>query len=362
MGESGVGRRSHRRDGAVVACLAVLLVLLLPGCASLRRSLGGDATLYGYVEVRLVAASDIPDSTQLAEARSVIAKRLKTAGMSGVKVSKDGETGALVTVEGSADKSMQEDRLRRLVAPGNLRIRAVLNQTADTAVVSASSSPVLASASAVSSTEEALSAVITKLGEAYPLAEQVPDTVQPSALDESYRQALAPFGLLTPEEVALLPAAIQFKVPTISCQQLLARPVDAIADVSQPVVACGEVNNEYVKYSLDAAAVVGDDIEDVSAAEDSADGGWTVTLAFTDDGQIRWTELTEQAYADGQRNPVAFVLDTQVITAPTIESVIMGAAILSGGFTKADAKELVAEVEYGTLPVIFTVSSVKHTT
>src|SRR5690606_7302276 len=61
-------------------------------------------------------------------------------------------------------------------------------------------------------------------------------TAAPS--DEASIAALEPFGELTPEEVGLLPANVQFYVPSITCEQLDNRPPGSVQQPDVEVVAC----------------------------------------------------------------------------------------------------------------------------
>ena len=55
----------------------------------------------------------------------------------------------------------------------------------------------------------------------------------------------------------MLPAQMQFNVPTISCAQLDQRPPASISDAKQQVVACEDGAS---KYLLDQAKVLGTDV------------------------------------------------------------------------------------------------------
>jgi preprotein translocase subunit SecD len=179
-------------------------------------------------------------------------------------------------------------------------------------------------------------------------------TAAPTA--QSVIDTLKPFYNLTPDEVAVLPASMQFFVPTITCQQLNSRNPQYLTDdrfLGQQVVACDQTQPD-VKYLLDAAKVQGTDVGSAAANYDpvnyASTGGWTVNLSFKGSGQQKWANLTKAEV--GQQ--VAIVLDNEVVSAPQINQVITGSAVISGsGITQTTAHTLATQLKYGALPIGF---------
>ncbi|WBB81410.1 protein translocase subunit SecD [Micromonospora sp. WMMD882] len=208
--------------------------------------------------------------------------------------------------------------------------------------------------------EEQRKAVEQKVGAA---AWQAANGLQAPAdlsADPSLAERLKPFGTLTPREVAVLPATVQFNVPTITCEQLDSRPAGSINDEKQQVVAC----ETGAKYLLDVAKVLGTDVEDADPALDQT-GQWVVSLNFTGSGQSKWTALTREAFnnegqacdasALGQDGKcrVAVVLDNNVISSPEIQGVLTGDSQITGSFNNKTASDLSSQLRYGALPVTF---------
>jgi preprotein translocase subunit SecD len=350
-----------------------------------------------------------PDKDRLERARQIIANRVDAGGVSEPEVITEGNTNIVVNVAG---KTGQAD-LRKLVAPAELRFRKVTASTPDTGGVepspsaSASASPAgsaapsapaavpgatpsaaatanpsanpsaapsanasapaaagaSASASAApvdQSLEKRRAAVIAKLGPAYQLAQgiQSPDQVDPQMLP-----LLKPFGQLSADEVAALPADIQYNVPTITCKQLNARTPGSVSDPKQPVVACGKETSGGVKYKLDPAKVVGEDVKDATFTNEPTQG-WVVHLSFKN--QDKWTNLSKEVYgtgtADKSQRQVAIVLDNQVVSAPSIEGVMTGDATIYGQFSQPDVVTLSQQLKYGSLPLAFKIQSFDNIT
>ncbi|MEU5673209.1 protein translocase subunit SecD [Micromonospora sp. NPDC047753] len=223
------------------------------------------------------------------------------------------------------------------------------------AAPSASAEPVPASV------EEQRKAVEQKVGAA---AWQAANGLQAPAdltADPSLAEKLKPFGTLSPQEVAVLPAQMQFNVPTIGCAQLDQRPPASISDAKQQVVSCEDGAS---KYLLDQAKVLGTDVSDADAVLDQTNA-WVVSLDFTGDGQGKWTSLTREAFnnegqacdatALGQDGKcrVAVVLDNKIVSSPEIQGVLTGNSQITGTFTQKDASTLAGQLRYGALPVTF---------
>ncbi|OLB74852.1 MAG: protein-export membrane protein SecD [Actinobacteria bacterium 13_2_20CM_2_71_6] len=188
-------------------------------------------------------------------------------------------------------------------------------------------------------------------------------TQDPSQADLA---ALAPFSKLNCAEVAALPAQVQFLVPTISCAQLNGRDPGSLEDPTNPVVACDQGENVHAKYALDLSKVEGTDVASASSGFDTNNGGWHVTLKFTGKGQGKWTALTQEAMQAAQQQQqqqqggaqVAIVLDNQVVSAPQIQSVIVGDAIINGGGIDQNTSQVLAtQLKYGALPLNFRIEN-----
>lgn len=238
--------------------------------------------------------------------------------------------------------------------------------TTPTPSASATASPSAAAPSASAepvpaSVEEQRKAVEQKVGTA---AWQAANGLQAPAdlsADPSLAEKLKPFGTLSPQEVAVLPAQMQFNVPTIGCAQLDQRPPASISDAKQQVVSCEDGAS---KYLLDQAKVLGTDVSDADAVLDQTNA-WVVSLDFTGDGQGKWTSLTREAFnnegqacdatALGQDGKcrVAVVLDNKIVSSPEIQGVLTGNSQITGTFTQKDASTLAGQLRYGALPVTF---------
>ncbi|WP_204295510.1 protein translocase subunit SecD [Actinoplanes campanulatus] len=214
--------------------------------------------------------------------------------------------------------------------------------------------------------EEQRAAIKKKVGaDAWAAAEKLTAPVDLSA-DPKAGLPFKAFADLSGTEVAALSPQMQFNVPTISCEQLNARPNGSIDGVDSEVVAC---QDGVYKVMLDKAEVVGDDIDEASPQLDTQQNQWVVSLDFKSEGQKKWTALTKKAYEAGPSDPcyvavtsmyadadhcaVAVVLDKEIISAPQIQGVLTGQSQITGDFNGASAKKLADQLNFGAIPVTF---------
>ncbi|WP_309233016.1 protein translocase subunit SecD [Blastococcus sp. TML/C7B] len=125
----------------------------------------------------------------------------------------------------------------------------------------------------------------------------------------------------------------------------------ATSDVARPddhVAACSE-DGEF-KYLLGPAVVEGTSVTDAAAGTRAGTGEWVVNLDFDSRGSSAWGAYTSANVG----NSVAITLDGRVISAPTINSAIVGGGTeITGSFDQESATELANQLKYGALPLSF---------
>jgi len=79
---------------------------------------------------------------------------------------------------------------------------------------------------------------------------------------------------------------------------------------------------------------------------------WVVTLSFDGPGTKTFANISRQLV--GTQRQFAIVLDGQVLSAPTMQGLILdGRAQISGSFTEASARSLATSLKFGALPISF---------
>ena len=320
-------RRSHLVAviAAAVAVCAVAAVLVTVVLRQVTRA-SGETTM-------TVETATPVDAQTLDRARRVLLARLAGAEMQDGSVTVQGTNRLVVRVAGR----QPADRMRALAATGDLQFRPVLGTAAP--------DPRGDEEAAGGTDKPTLEQVRAKLGQAYELASTA---TKPEDLPADTVERLAPFASLTAGEVAVLPAVMQYAVPFVGCKKLAGREV---MPAGEQVTACETA----AKHLLDRARVVGDDVRRAEATIAPDIGQWQVNIAFTGAGQAKWTELTRELAPEQKQ--VAIMVDGAVLSAPAVQSVINGDALITGTFTRATAQTLAAQLNAGALPVRLTVVS-----
>lgn len=409
------GQLKASRYFFALAVIILVLYGLVFGTGSHKPDPKLGLDLQGGTSLTLSAVTPsgkAPSRSQLEQARQIISERVDLTGVSEPSVTIEGDRNIVVQVAGL----VEEQELRKLVQPAQLRFRKVLSTTADesgedpdateepnpsasasapagaaspgaasaaassASPAASSASPAAPSASAAPASDDASASgsagaspsptideatlrlreqVINKLGNtALSAASQLQDPSQAAQYPE---EVLAPFSTLTGEEVAVLPASMQFAVPQISCAKLNQRPAGSISKAEEQVVGCGDDNGVLSKFLLDEARVLGEDVKDANFNND-ATRGWIVNLEFKGGGQDKWLKLTKELYGDGsvaeEERRVAIVMDNRVLSAPVVQGVMSGDAEISGSFTRKEVDTLSRQLKYGSLPLSFKIQSV----
>ncbi|WP_205323650.1 protein translocase subunit SecD [Glycomyces sp. YM15] len=393
--------------------VGLILVLALLWVAALAGSgwkfptpkLGLD--LQGGLSMTLSAyqqGSDEPPSPETMEqARQIIENRVNSTGVSEPEVFIEGNENIVVNVAGN---DIDEEALRDVGAPAELRFRIVTNSVADTSALeeqlaeqetpseeptegtsetpTADASETPAEDASETPSEEAAEEtsegsgqapttddVVTTLDEVW--AKVGPDAAAAAqaltaAPDEATGALLEPFAALAPEEVALLPATVQFYIPQITCETLDSRPPGSVQQADIEVAACSapeaastddsSLTFQY-KYLLQPATVIGSDVTSADVGTDQANlNQFVVNVQFSAEGAEKWSALT----TENLQSQVAIVLDNEVVSAPTIQEVSTNSTQISGDFTAAEANQLADQLNFGSLPTNFVVETVNEVT
>jgi preprotein translocase subunit SecD len=129
-------------------------------------------------------------------------------------------------------------------------------------------------------------------------------------------------------------------------------PANVVDDPKKPLVTCGTGRFEGVKYLLSASMIEGTDLDTAAAEIPQGQVKYVVTLDFNDAGTKTFGEISRALVDTGKQ--FAIVLDGQVLSAPTMDALILdGRAQISGDFNQASAESLATSLKYGALPIAF---------
>lgn len=172
----------------------------------------------------------------------------------------------------------------------------------------------------------------------------------------------------TPEnnsDPAWMTEQVVFDFLTLDCMSTEARTQITPGEPDKPYVTCSDDGTQ--KFLLGPIDVKGENLNSAQAAMDynqtgQATGEWVVSLEFDSVGTEAFKEASNRLVgfqnSDPTRNRFAVVLDNKVITSPSMNAAITdGHAKISGNFTPTSAKALANQLNFGSLPLDFTVQS-----
>ncbi|CRK58116.1 Protein-export membrane protein SecD (TC 3.A.5.1.1) [Alloactinosynnema sp. L-07] len=383
---------------AIVAVLYSLVFFTGDGLA--KPKLGID--LQGGTRVVLTARTESGDPTKesLNLAREIIETRVNGSGVSGAEVILDGQN-IVITVPGESGEKAKD-----LAQPAQLRFRPViqaipagpLEQTttpptsgAPTSGAPTSGAPTSGAPTSAAPPTAGAPTSAAPQGRPAPAQAQQPapttTAAQPPASDPAAPPApmptteactkyadilkdpkaedgaqitaakacrqdpkLAPSkgadGAEVPADQSVQLAALT----TLDCTPGKQDPLVGNDDPTLPVAACDQDGNE--KFILGPSFLEGKEISGAIAQVDTSGVGYVVSLSFTNTGTEIWSKYT----AAHVQERAAFVLDTAVVSAPTIQGVINGDTQITGGeggFKSAEATKLANVLKFGSLPISF---------
>jgi preprotein translocase subunit SecD len=343
----------------VVFFLVVALSYGLVALAGVwKPKLGLD--LQGGTRITLIAKGDV-SSGSLAEARGIIADRVNGSGVAEAEVATQGNKYVVVEIPGESRRDLVETVKRQ----AQLRFRvvaAVANGVAGagSSVPSTGGGTLPGTGTGVPSESPTSTAPDGNKGgnnrapyawadekdkknktkTPSPSPSESPATEEPTpsdALDD-------PLTWMDNPDAKSLAAFNAFSCPANG------EVADIDDDPDKPLVTCDEFGQ---KMLLSAALIEGTDLSSANTLPPSQQSvEWGVDLNFDRDGTTEFARIS-QALVNTDKQ-FAIVLDGRVISAPTMEGLILdGNAQITGQFTEAEARSLATSLKYGALPISF---------
>ncbi|MDV6013319.1 protein translocase subunit SecD [Haloechinothrix sp. LS1_15] len=158
--------------------------------------------------------------------------------------------------------------------------------------------------------------------------------------------------------------AIQAALDALDCSPSAADPLRGNDDPELPLVACSQDREPAdlddpdaippSKYVLGPVILEGERIDEAGSSIRQDGPGFQVNLSFDGEGTRTWAEITSEFAQHPEQKRVAFVLDTQVVSAPSVDEPIPGGDTrITGNFGQREAQELADFLEFGALPLSF---------
>lgn len=275
--------------------------------------------LQGGTQIILAAQTTdgaAPDGDQLQQAVSIIRQRVDASGVGEADVATEGGRNIVVQIPGQADEATRQ----RIQSSAQLQLRAVLF------------------------TGSPATSFVGEDGQNTPYP--TPDPALPSTPTASPTNG---------SDLAWVTPALQAEFLAYDCANPTNNPAQAPAD--QPLITCSDDGG--VKYILGPVELDGTDISNATNGQEQNTGQWAVNLAFNDQGTQKFGEISQRLY--GQQAPLnqfAFVLDGTVLSAPSMNGIILdGRPSITGSFTQETSQALADQLRYGALPLSFEVVS-----
>lgn len=261
-----------------------------------------------------------PTTDQMNQAAAIIRQRVDASGVGEADITTQAGNQIVVQIPGQAD----EETRKRIESSAQMQLRAVLATTA------------------------ASTSFVGQDGNSTPYP-----TPDPSL-------AATPTASPTNgSDLSWISPALQAKFLAYDCTNKDNDPANSPAD--QPLIACDPTGT--AKYLLGPVELDGSSISDATSGMNTQNGQWVVNIVFDDQGTKIFGEVSQRLYAFTQagktpQNQFAFVLDGAVISAPSMNGVILdGKPQISGSFNQESAKTLADQLKYGALPLSFGIVS-----
>lgn len=274
--------------------------------------------LQGGTQIILEAQSDgaAPSSEQMQQAASIIRQRVDASGLVEADIATQAGNQIVVQLPGEVDDETRE----RIDASAQLQLRAMLY------------------------TGSPATSFVGDDGNETPYP--TPDPNLPATPSTTPSNGSDP---------AWITEALQAQFLAYDCANPANDPADAPAD--QPLVTCDRTGT--AKYILGPVELDGSSIDNATNGLEQSTGRWAVNITFDQQGTETFGKISQRLY--GQQSPLnqfAFVLDGAVLSAPSMDAVILtGKPSITGTFDQDSSKVLADQLKFGALPLSFEVQS-----
>jgi preprotein translocase subunit SecD len=274
--------------------------------------------LQGGTQIVLQAQSDGagPSSEQMQQAASIIRQRVDASGLVEADIATQAGNQIVVQLPGEVDDETRE----RIDASAQLQLRAVLY------------------------TGTPATSFVGDDGNETPYP--TPDPNLPATPSTTPSNGSDP---------AWITEALQAQFLAYDCTDPANDPADAPAD--QPLITCDRTGT--AKYILGPVELDGSSIDNATNGLEQSTGRWAVNITFDQQGTETFGKISQRLY--GQQSPLnqfAFVLDGDVLSAPSMDAVILtGKPSITGSFDQDSSKILADQLKFGALPLSFEVQS-----
>lgn len=329
----------------VVFFLVVALSYGLVALAGVwKPKLGLD--LQGGTRITLVAKGDV-SSESLSEARGIIEDRVNGSGVAEAEVSTQGNKYIVVEIPGESRRDLVETVKRQ--AQLRFRVVAAVADGSAAGTGSGTTVPGTGTGTGIPGNNRAPYAWADEKDNATksPSPSESPATETPTDAPTEEPAATGdddPLVWMDNPDAKSLAAFNEFTCPAPG------EPANVDDQPDKPLVTCDQFGQ---KLLLSKTLIEGTDLSGANTLPPSQQSvEWGVDLNFNSAGTKEFSRISE-ALVNTQKQ-FAIVLDGQVISAPTMNGLILdGNAQITGSFTQAEAESLATSLKFGALPISF---------
>lgn len=321
MATSSPARRAWRALTGLIVLTALLFGINALGVYVFKGSSWAPELaldLQGGTQIILEAQSEgaTPSPEQMEQAASIIRQRVDASGLVEADITTQAGNQIVVQLPGEVDDETRE----RIEASAQLQLRAVLYAGAPA------------------------SSFVGEDGNETPYPTPDPGLAATPSVE--------PTNGSDPNWIT---EALQAEFLSYDCAAEGNDPASAPAD--QPLITCDQTGA--VKYILGPVELDGSSIADATNGLEQQTGRWAVNITFNQNGTEVFGQISQRLY--GQQPPLnqfAFVLDGDVLSAPSMDAVILtGKPSITGSFDQDSSKVLADQLKFGALPLSFEVQS-----
>ena len=385
---SKTGSKPGRALATLVALVVVMLISIVGkdlGSPShwhrdFRVGLGLDLSSGTQVTLRAVTANknQTPPPSEMQQAVTIITSRVNGSGNSGAQVQKVGGDIINVSVPGKGSKEV----VNEVSTTAQLRFRAVLLEgSSGSPSPSATPTPSPSSSAAAHPSPSASASASTRAFISVPgrsaagqtLTGSVRAAASPSpaaTATPSPSATSSPPPVTTAGNPSAVSPAVMKQFSKLNCnnpnwKKAIGYSEPVWDSPSTQIVSCGSGG---AKYVLDKAVVLGTDVHPAAAGINSTSNQWVVNLTLNGKAVKAFGDLTASQYSQyfskvstdpnaSVLDQTAIVLDGNVIAAPQTQQAIPGGQVeISNIGGQTQATQLANELNYGALPLSFTVA------
>jgi preprotein translocase subunit SecD len=286
-----------------------------------------------------------PDSATIAQAIDVIRQRVDSSGVSEAEITSQSGGNIVVALPGHPS----EETLKLVRTSAQMAFRPVLAIGNPTPTDTSTATPT-PTATAAGTDAAAPAPTPTPSASAEAPSDQPTKAAPDSPSDAAY--------YITP--------AVQAQFDALDCTDPKNLTGGDNGDPGKAFVTCSQDGS--AKYILGPIEIEGARISSASSGLNTLPSGgqgneWVVNIVFDSKGTTQFTDVTTRLQglsATPPQNQFAMVLDGLVISAPSLASGVIisnGKAEISGTFTRESAASLANQLNFGSLPLTFTVQS-----